>query len=173
MYKLNNRNTDAEKLYNIVIQNINDLPPEDAAKAYLNLGVTFKARKQYSKAKNAFNHSITIGLEKNIGNSILRSAYMELGNVLYSEDKYNQAVKAFEKGFSMGVDTEDPEYWDTRFRQAMAYLKTGEDNKAETLFTDISEGGSDSILQQRAQLKLGSLVLSKQLKILSMGKSNR
>ena len=51
----------------------------------------------------------------------------------------------------------------------MAYMKTGEESKAETLFNDITEGGGDSILQQRAQLKLGSIALAKQLKILSMG----
>ena len=169
MYKLNGRNNDAVKLYSLVIQNINDLPEDDAARAYLNLGITFKARKKYREARNAFNHSITIGLEKNTNSSVLQSAYMELGNVLYSEGRYMQAAKAFEKGFEKGIDTEDPEYWDTRFRQAMSYLKTGEESKAETLLGDISEGGADSILQQRAQLKLGSIVLSKQLKILSMG----
>jgi tetratricopeptide (TPR) repeat protein len=96
---------------------------------------------------------------------------MALGNVLYSEGRYRQAVKAFEKGFSLGLDTEDPEYWDTRFRQAMAYLKTGGDSKAETLLSEISEGDADEILQQRAQLKLGSLELNRQLKILSMGQN--
>ena len=169
MYKLNGRNNDAEKLYNQVIENMNDLPAEDAARAYLNLGLTFKARKQYSDARNALNHSITIGIEKKISSSVLRSAYTELGNVLYSEGKHKQAAKAFEKGFEIGIDTEEPEYWDIRFRQAMAYLKTGEDSKAETLFNDISEGDANEILQQRAQLKLGSLVLARQLKILSMG----
>ncbi len=169
MYKLNGRNDDAEKLYSLAIQNINDLPAEDAANAYLNLGLTFKARKQYTEARNALNHSISIGLGKKISSSVLQSAYMELGNVLYSEGKHRQAVKAFEKGFSLGINTEDPEYWDTRFRQAVAYLKTGEDSKAETLLSDISEGGADELLQQRAQLKLGSLDLSRQLKILSMG----
>jgi hypothetical protein len=51
----------------------------------------------------------------------------------------------------------------------MGYIKTGENGRAETLLGDISEGGEDPILQQRAQLKLGSIQLSKQLKALSMG----
>jgi tetratricopeptide (TPR) repeat protein len=101
----------------------------------------------------------------------MQSAYMALGNVLYSEGRHQQAVKAFEKGFSLGIDTEDPEYWDTRFRQAMAYLKTGEEDKAETLLNEISEGDADEILQQRVELKLGSIALTRQLKILSMGQN--
>ncbi|MBN2420492.1 MAG: tetratricopeptide repeat protein [Deltaproteobacteria bacterium] len=169
LYKQNGRNDEAEKLYNLVIQNVSELPAEDIANAYLNLGLTFKARKQYSEARNAFNHSIAIGLDKKTSSSVLRSAYMELGNVLHSEGRHHQAVKAYEKGFSLGIDTEDPEYWETRFRQAMSYLRSGEESKAETLLNDISEGDADSILQQRAQLKLGSLVLARQLKILSMG----
>lgn len=171
MYKLKGRNKDAEDLYSQVIRNIQDLPPDDVAQAYLNLGITFKSRKQYNDARNAFNHSISICLENHTDQNTLRTAYIELGNVLYSEKRYHQAARAYEKGISLGYDSQNPEYWDIRFRQAMAYLKTGENSKAETLLNDITEGDGDSILQQRAQLKLGSLVLSRQLKILSMGEN--
>ena len=169
LYKLKGRNKDAENLYSLVIQDIKSLPPEDAAQAYLNLGITYKTRKKFGEARNAFNHSIDISLENHLGHDTLQSAYIELGNVLYAESRFHEATRAFEKGFENGFDSGDPEYWETRFRQAMAYMKTGEESKAETLFNDITEGGGDSILQQRAQLKLGSIALAKQLKILSMG----
>ncbi len=169
MYKLKGRNKDAEGLYSHVIQNIKDLPPEDAAQAYLNLGTSYRSRKKFGEARNAFNHSIDISLENHLDHETLQSAYIELGNVLYAEGRYQEATRAFEKGFENEFDSGSPEYWDIRFRQAMAYMKTGEDTKAETLFNDITEGGGDSILQQRAQMKLGSIALVKQLKILSMG----
>ncbi len=169
MYQLKGRNKEAEEIYSQVIQNSSFLPPGDRARAYLNLGISFKERKQYDEARNALINSINIGLDHKESQDLLRRSYIELGNVLYTEGKYYQAVKAFEKGFDLGYDTDNQDYWEIRFRQAMGYIKTGENGRAETLLGDISEGGEDPILQQRAQLKLGSIQLSKQLKALSMG----
>jgi tetratricopeptide (TPR) repeat protein len=169
MYQLKGRNKEAEDIYAQIIQNSNALPPHDMARAYLNLGISFKERKQYNEARNSIINSINIALDNKESKELLRRSYIELGNVLHAEGKYYQAVKAFEKGFDLGYDTDNQDYWEVRFRQAMGYIKTGEDSKAETLLGDISEGGEDSILQQRAQLKLGSIQLSKQLKVLSMG----
>ncbi len=171
MYLLKERHRDAENLYNLVLQDINGLSPEETVQAYLNLGITFKAQKKFSEARNAINHSIEMGLNNNTDTGTLRSAYIELGNVLYAEGRYHHAARAFEKGFSLEDDSESPGYWEIRFKQAMSYLNTGEMSKAETLLNDISEGGEDSFLQQRAQLKLGSLMLSKQLKFLSIGEN--
>lgn len=171
MYQLTGRNKEAEDIYSQIIQNNSALPPPDMAKAYLNLGVTFKERKQYNEAKNALINSINIGLDNKDAQSLLRRSYIELGNILNAEGKYYQAVKAFEKGFALGYDTDNQDYWETRFKQAMGYIKTGENSKAESLLGDISEGGEDTILQQRAQLKLGSIALSRELKILSMGEN--
>lgn len=169
MYQLKGRNKEAEELYSQIIQNSSALPPYDMAKAYLNLGITFKERKKYNEARNALINSINISLDNKESQELLRRSYIELGNVLHAEGKHYQAVKAFEKGFDLGYDEENQDYWEIRFRQAIGYIKTGENSKAETLLGDISEGGEDSILQQRAQLKLGSIQLSRQLKILSMG----
>lgn len=169
MYQLKGRNKEAEDIYNQIIKNSNTLPPHDMAKAYLNLGINFKGRKQYNEARNALVNSINIALDNKGSQELLPRSYIELGNVLHAEGKYLQAVKAFEKGFDLGYDSDNQDYWEIRFRQAMGYIKTGDNSKAETLLGDISEGGEDSILQQRAQLKLGSIQLSKQLKVLSMG----
>jgi tetratricopeptide (TPR) repeat protein len=169
MYQLKGMKKEAEALYSQIIQSSSSLPPNDIAKAYLSLGINYKERKQYNEARNALVNSINIGLENKESQGLLRRSYIELGNVLHAEGKYYQAVKAFEKGFDLGYDAENPDYWEVRFRQAMGYIKTGENSKAETLLGDISEGGEDSILQQRAQLKLGSIQLAKQLKVLSMG----
>ncbi len=171
MYQLKGRNKEAEDIYNQVIQNNNALPPQDMAKAYLSLGVSFKDRKQYDEAKSALINSINIGLDNKDAQNLLRRSYIELGNILHAEGKYYQAVKAFEKGFALGYEADNQDYWEIRFKQAMDYIKTGENIKAETLLGDISEGGEDTILQQRAQLKLGSIQLSKQLKKLSMGEN--
>jgi tetratricopeptide (TPR) repeat protein len=171
MYQLKGRNKEAEDIYNQVIQNSNTLPPQDMAKAYLSLGVTFKDRKQYNEAKNALINSINIGLDNKDAQNLLRRSYIELGDILHAEGKYYQAVKAFEKGFALGYETDNHDYWEIRFKQAMDYIKIGENIKAETLLADISEGGEDTILQQRAQLKLGSIALAKQLRILSMGEN--
>jgi tetratricopeptide (TPR) repeat protein len=171
MYQLMGRNKEAEEIYGQIIQNSNDLPPPEIAKVYLNLGIAYKTRKQYNEAKNALINCINIGLDNKEAQNLLRKSYIELGNTLHEEGKQYQAVKAFEKGFALGYDSENPDYWEIKFRQAMDYIITGENNKAENLLGDISEGGEDTILQQRAQLKLGSIALAKQLKILSMGEN--
>ncbi len=168
LYMQKRKNKDASKLYQLVLKDIDKLPPKEGAEAYLNLGIALKAQKKYNEAKSAFTHSIGIALEKNTAQNVFQTAYTELGDVLYSEGEYKKAARAFEKGFSYGTDTEAPGYWDYRFRQAMTYLKTGEEDKAETLFNEVSDGGNE-ILQQRAQLKLGSIELARQMKILSMG----
>ncbi|NLA75161.1 MAG: tetratricopeptide repeat protein, partial [Deltaproteobacteria bacterium] len=169
MYHQQGRNKEAEEIYNQIIQHNNELPAQDMAKVFLNMGITFKGRKKYSEAKNYLMDSINIALDNKDAQELLRTAYIELGNVFHAEGRDYQAVKAFEKGFDLGYDTENRDYWETRFRLAMGYIKTGENSKAETLLNDISEEGEDSILQQRAQLKLGSIQLSKNLKALSMG----
>ena len=78
--------------------------------------------------------------------------------------------EAYEKGFALGYSMDNPDYWETRFRLALSYIDLGESVKAETILNEISEGG-DSILQQRAQIKLGSLNLEKQLRFLSISKN--
>jgi len=170
IYNLKGRNIDAVRLYREAVRNIKELPPNDVARAYLNIGTALRNRKQYKDARNALNNSIDISLKNNGDYDVLQLAYMELGNVFYKEAKYNGAVKAFERGFSMGYGTDNSDYWETRFRQAIAYIRMGEGTKAESLLTDISEGG-DNLIQQRAQIKLGSLALEKQLRFLSLGEN--
>lgn len=170
IYRQKGRNIDAERLYEKVVTNIGELPPDEAARAYLNLGSILKKRDQYKAARSALNTSIDISLKNDEDKKTLNLAYMELGDISYREGKYNQSAKAFEKGFSMGYGAENADYWESRFKQAVAYIKVGEGTKAESLLTDITEG-SEGLLQQKAQIKLGALVLEKQLKTLSLGEN--
>ena len=67
----------------------------------------------------------------------------------------------------MGYGADRSDYWDSRFHLALSYLNIGESLKAEPLLNEVSEGG-DEVLQQKAQLRIGSLSLEKQLKRLSI-----
>jgi len=106
--------------------------------------------------------SIAIAEKDEDNNALLQSAYIELGGIFHNEKKYKQAIKAFELSFTLGYGPDNDDYWMMRFRLASSYLAADEPKKAEPLLNEISEEG-DSILQQKAQIRLGSINLDKQL----------
>jgi FimV-like protein len=170
IYKDKGREEEAYGLYETVINNKGNLLNNEIAEAYLNVGIILKNKRNYTGARMALNKSITLSLKDESDFDILQPAYKELGDVFRLEGKYNKAVKAYEKGFALGYGVDNPDYWETRFRLALTYIDLGENVKAEAVLNEISEEG-DTILQQRAEIKLGSLDLEKQLRFLSISKN--
>jgi tetratricopeptide (TPR) repeat protein len=146
------------------------LSNDDAVETYILAGKILNKQQKYDDAVKTLN-SIP-GMPDRISSSVLKSVYMELGNAYYSAGDYPKAAKSYEGGFNLGYGPENKDYWDARFNLAEAYFNAGAEKKARTLLTEISESG-DTLMQQRAALKLGSMDLEKQLQRLSIGKNQQ
>jgi TolA-binding protein len=144
------------------------LSEEETADIYILTARILNLQKRYAESKTAINS--LPGMPDGIKSDLARQAYMELGKACYNMGDYAGAAEAYESGFDLGYSMENNDYWNLRFNLAQAYANSGEDRKARTLFSEISEGG-DSILQQRAQLQLGTMNLEKQLQRLPLGRN--
>lgn len=158
---------DAYALYQSLVRDKRVLPAGDIAKAYLYMGRISSSKGEYENARNALNRCMALIENDQENKELLKSAHMELGHTFYDEKMYMQAAKYFERGFDLGYGPDKTDYWETRFKLALSYMEVGKDNKAEPLLSEISEGG-DTLLQQKAQIRLGALGLEKHLKRLSI-----
>ena len=159
---------DALPLYQAAVKNMGQLDEDEAAEVYLKTGIILNKRKDYQNAVDALTKSILLLSKDTDNRGLLQSAHIELGNVFYSEKNYDQAIESYEKGFEIGYGPDRDDYWESRFRLATSYQKVGDDLKAEPLLVEISEDG-DSIMQQRAQLRMGNINLERQLEKLTLG----
>ena len=166
LYIEDNMLNDAYRLCRSIIDGEKVLPDEELAEVYLLTGRILNMQKRYADAEGVI--ISTPGMPDRVKNDLLKPAYMELGKSYYNMGDYQRAARSYEKGFNLGYGAENRDYWNLRFSLAQSYMNAGEDNKARTLLSEISEGG-DGILQQRAQLQLGTMDLEKQLQRLPMG----
>ncbi len=168
LYIEDNMLDDAYTLCQSIIKGERLLPEDEMTEIYIVSARILNLQKRYAEAQAAIRS--TPGMPDGIKGELLRSAYMELGKACYNTGDYAGAAEAYENGFDLGYGTDNRDYWSLRFNLAQAYANSGEDRKARTLLSEISEGG-DSILQQRAQLQLGTMDLEKQLQRLPMGRN--
>jgi len=168
LYSSDNRLGDAHMLLQSLLGGEKLLPDDEITGAYILSARILNKQKKYAEAEKTIN-SIP-GMPDRIKGDSLMSAYMELGKACYGEGHYPKAVIYYQKGFDLGYGADNKDYWDLKLNLAQAYANAGQLNKAETLLTEISEGG-DSVMQQRAQLQLGSMSLEKQLKRLPLNKN--
>jgi len=166
LYKDDGRLNDAYLLCQAIITDKNALPDNEMVDVHILMGKILNLQKKYGEALKIINSAP--GMPDKIGSDLLKSAYMETGKAQYSMGEYADAIKSYEDAFDLGYGPENQDYWDARFNLALAYTDAGEDRKAKALFTEIS-GSGDAILQQRAQLKLGTMDLEKQLQRLPSG----
>jgi FimV-like protein len=167
LYIQDNMLDNAYMLCESIINGEKLLSEDETADIYILTARILNLQKRYEEAKKTIN-SIP-GMPDGLKSDPLRSAYMELGKACYSMGDYPGAAEAYENGFDLGYSTDNKDYWNLRFNLAQAYAGSGEERKARTLLTEISEGG-DSILQQRAQLQLGTMELEKQLQRLPLSR---
>jgi lipopolysaccharide biosynthesis regulator YciM len=158
---------EAFALYEAVVKGQRLLPDEDIARAYFNMGRISDRDANYEKAREALNRCIALAEKKAHMKALNQSALIELGNSFYSEGKYARAVRAFQDGFEQGYGPENREYWEMKYRLALSYMGIGESSRAEPILSEISDEG-DSVLQQKALIKLGTIGLRTQLKRLSI-----
>ena len=157
----------AYPLYQSLAQRSQRLAPKDRAKVYLSIGKISKAEKNYRKAEEILKQSIAL-LEKDKNQqNLLQWAYIELGNVFYDQGKIKLAAKSYEQGFDLGYGPDNMDYWELRFCLALSYMNAGNLVKAESLLNEIS-GEGDLVLQQKAQIRLGTIGLEKHLNRLSI-----
>jgi len=158
---------DAYLLCQSIITGEKCLPDDEIVDVYILTAKILNMQKRYGEAETTLNS--TPGMPDKITGNSLKSAYMELGKACFNMGEYPNAIKSYEGAFNLGYGTDNKDYWDVRFNLAQAYINAGEEKKAKTLLSEISEGG-DAVLQQRAQLKLGSMDLETQLQRLPLGK---
>ncbi len=158
---------DANLLYRSIVKGKRGFPDKEIARAYLSMGIISNIQKNYQESKRALNRCIALAGKTDQSDDLLQSAHMELGKVLQNEGNPREAVKFFERGFELGYGPDKGEYWGNRFRLALSYMDIGQGPKAEPLLNEISEEG-DPVLQQKAQIRLGSIGLESQLQRLSI-----
>lgn len=166
-YMEEGRNEEAQSLYRSLIKREPRLPNNELAKVFFSLGHISMITKNYDQAEKAFKQSIKWAETETNRQSLFHAAYIGLGNVYHNQGRFRQAAVLYEKGFSLGYGPDQKDYWEDRFRLAVTYMKVGDNKKAETILNEISEEG-DPILQQMAQIRLGSIGLEKHLKRLSI-----
>jgi FimV-like protein len=159
---------DAYTLCQSIISGDKLLPEGEIAETYILTARILNLQKRYAEAEAIINS--TPGMPDKMKSDLLRSAYMELGKAYYNTGDYPGAVKSYENGFDLGYGTDNEDYWNLRFNLAQSYISAGDERKARLLLSEISEGG-DSILQQRAQVQLGSMDLEQQLQRLPLSKN--
>jgi FimV-like protein len=167
LYSEENRLDDAYALCQSIIKGEKSLPDNEVVEVYILSGKILNRQKKYDEAQKILNS--TPGMPDRINSNLLKSLYMELAKACYYSEEDPKAIKAYENAFNLGYGTDNNDYWDARFNLAQAYNNAGDEKKAKKLLSEISEGG-DTLMQQRAQLKLGSMDLEKQLQRLPLSK---
>lgn len=165
LYSQDNMLNDAYLLCRSVINGEKLLAEDEITDTYILTARILNLQKKYTEAEVMIN-SIP-GMPDRIKSDLLKSAYVELGKAYYNMGDYPSAVKSYEKTFDLGYGTDDKDYWPMRFNLAKSYLNTGEEDRARRLFSEIEEG-ADTILQQRAEIQLGTMDLEIQLQKLSL-----
>lgn len=159
----------AYELYDSLVTGKRMLSDGEIAGAYLEMGKISNVERQFEKAREALNRCVALAEKDRDGRGLVRSAFVEMGNGYHKEGNHKQTIRFFRKAFDLGYGPENRDYWESNYRLALAYLKTGKNREAERLFNAISEEG-DPILQQKVQIKMGMIDLEKQLKRLPLAR---
>jgi tetratricopeptide (TPR) repeat protein len=145
------------------------LSDREMAGVYLDIGRLNNRQQFYEKARESLNRSIALAEKDRESRELLRPAFEELGNGYHREGRHQEAVRYYGKCLELDFAPEMKGYWEIKYRLALSYLGTGENNMAERIMGEIAEEG-DPVTQQKAQMKMGLVTLEKELKRLPMGR---
>lgn len=159
----------AYELYDSLVTGKRMLSDGEIAGAYLEMGKISNVERQFEKAREALNRCIALAEKNRAGRGLVQSAFIEMGNGYHKEGNHKQTIRFFRGAFDLGYGPENRDYWESNYRLALAYLKTGKNEEAERLFNAISDEG-DPILQQKVQIKMGMIDLERQLKRLPLAR---
>lgn len=114
----------------------------DLSNAWMNLGVTYLNSKEFDKAEDALNNSLTILTKDKIESSNLARVYLNLGD-LYSQQRPKQAISSYKKAlyiFEKLADKNPNDYEIylalTLYHLGLEYSSNGEYDKAFGLYND-------------------------------------
>ncbi len=162
----------ALKIYEELTRNglVND--KKELAKVYLYMGEIYNKRQKHEAAMTVLDKSISILEKEKVNQEMKVAALIELSKSYRYMGNASKAVAITEQILGSGYDPGRPKYWELKFFLAETYLSLGKISKAETIYREISDEGPAS-LQQRAQMRLGSINLDRQLSRLSDWSNSR
>lgn len=147
------------------------LSDKEMAAVYESIGEISNKQSLYERARDALNRSIALAEKDRESKELLRSAYAEMGNSYHFEGRHKEAIRHYGQSLDLDYSPEMKGYWDVKYRLALSYLGAGESGLASRLMNEILEEG-DPALQQKVQIKMGSIPLEKELKRLSLEKAD-
>jgi tetratricopeptide (TPR) repeat protein len=147
------------------------LSDREMAAVYESIGEISNKQSLYERARDALNRSIALAEKDRESKELLRSAYAEMGNSYHFEGRHKEAIRHYGQSLDLDYSPEMKGYWDVKYRLALSYLGAGESGLASRLMNEILEEG-DPALQQKVQIKMGSIPLEKELKRLSLEKAD-
>ncbi|MBW1913852.1 MAG: hypothetical protein JRI86_02835, partial [Deltaproteobacteria bacterium] len=161
IYKQQARYRESYQQYQYLLNNKKfSLGESDLAKVYYNMGRVLNLEKSYEKARKILRLSLILATERgNESAELIQSIHIEIAKGYYNEGNFQQAVKSFEQGFALGYSPGEVDYWNNRFRLGIAYMEMGAPLKAESIIKEVNDEGDSVIIQQRAQIRLGSIML--------------
>jgi tetratricopeptide (TPR) repeat protein len=159
----------ASEIYQSILVEKRLLSDREMAGLYLGLGTISNRQNLYEKARDALNRSIALSEKDRESRGLLRDAYLEMGNSYHLEGRHQEAIRHYGNCLDLDYGPEMKGYWDVKYKLALSHLGTGESQMAERIMNEIMEEG-DPALQQKVQMKMGTIALERELKRLPIGK---
>lgn len=155
--------SEALKAYKHGIANFPLLSKEEKLKVLLEVGKIQNRMGNTLEAKGALRRCLELAGKAKEYDEIRLSALVELADTYGSSNNLQEAVKILEDLFKQGYGPEGEHYWEIKFRLAQYYEQLGRNQRAKELYTEVGDEGPP-ILQARAQMRLGDIVLYDNLK---------
>jgi tetratricopeptide (TPR) repeat protein len=161
---------DLKQAYQLAQTIVNDerlLRDDEIARAYLFMGQISVQEGKYEKSREVLNRCIALAEKDKKNKEILYTALVKMADSYHYEGNHAQALKYYQESYDQGFDRQAEGFMEVRFRQAVSLIETGDTKEAQNILSEIADEG-DFAMQQRAQMKLGTLELTKQLKQLHL-----
>ena len=165
LYRDSAKPAKALPIYEEIVQTRSDLSTRELAKAWLEIGKIQNQMRHIKEARRALEICISLTGTDERQKETRLSALLEMAKTYRSEGNPSEASRILENILKEGYGPDGEYYWDLKFRLAQCYEQLGKMEKAKALYKEVGDEGP-SILQARAQMRLGSIMLNDQLKTL-------
>ena len=132
-------------------------------RVWLEIGKIQNTMGKVLEARDALNRCLNLAGKAGKYKQFRLSALMELTKTYTTEGNPSKAARILKGILDQGYSPEEEYYWDVKFRLAQCYEQMGMMDKAKALYKEIGDEGP-TVLQFRAQMRLGSIVLNDRLK---------
>ncbi len=151
--------------YKKAVEDPVNLSVADQLSAWLEIGRIQNRLGRVPEARNALNKCLSLTDNSQKYKDMRLSALLEMAKTYTYQGSPSEAARILEGILKEGYGPEAQHYWEIKFRLARCYEQMGVMDKAKALYKEIGDEGP-SILQARAQIRLGSIVLNDRLKAL-------